>query len=173
MRQQELRTYRRRRTTRTSGFHTCGETTGGECQIKRAQRYIMHQEVETFTFRRTDIILTELFDTGNGMLAFGGYLYTDKPLAISFHLQYVINGRSYEYQADYQRPIRVNDWNNIGFHKEICLDDGELVEVAAAEMKIRGEANTFLEFISIDFGPICKEEYIGDNLQESGVKLSI
>ena len=28
---QDLRTYRRRVVTRESGYHTCEETTGGEC----------------------------------------------------------------------------------------------------------------------------------------------
>ncbi|HHY71352.1 MAG TPA: hypothetical protein GX519_06875 [Thermoanaerobacterales bacterium] len=162
MKQKDLRTYKRRSVTRTSGFHTCDETTGGECLIKKAQAFNMHEDRVTFKFRRSGLVLTELFDKGNGMLAFGGYIYTNKPLTISFLLKYTMNGRSFEHQKDYMGPVNVNDWNNIGFHKEISSDYGETVELATVEMTIRGEANTCLQFISFDFGPVSKEEYIGD-----------
>ena len=36
-----LRTYRRRHTTRRSGYQTCEETTGGECIILYADRHIL------------------------------------------------------------------------------------------------------------------------------------
>ncbi|MDI9414376.1 MAG: hypothetical protein QM401_12530 [Bacillota bacterium] len=127
----------------------------------------MHDENVTFTFRRSDITLTELFDTGNGMLAFGGYIYTNKSLVISFFLKYTVNGRSFDYQKDYRAPININDWNSIGFHKEVSLDYGDTVETATVEMTIKAEPDTSLEFISFDFGAVCKDEYVGDSLRKS------
>lgn len=40
MAQKDLRTYRRRETTRESGYHTCKDTTGGECRIVYSEKHI-------------------------------------------------------------------------------------------------------------------------------------
>ena len=50
MEQNELRTYQRRSVTRESGYHTCDETTGGECIVIRAQRFQSQNNIETFSF---------------------------------------------------------------------------------------------------------------------------
>ncbi|MDY0288315.1 MAG: hypothetical protein RBR15_05785 [Sphaerochaeta sp.] len=167
MKQNDLRTYRRRIVTRESGFHVCNETTGGECLVKKAQAYNMQETQMTFTFERKGISLTELFKSGNGILAFGGYIFSNKPIKISFSLNYTINGSIFDYHTDFPGPININDWNNIGFHKEVSIDYGEDIESATVEMTIGGEMNTTLEFISFDFGAISKEEYVGDDLTKS------
>ena len=64
MNQQELRTYRRRATTRESGYHTCEETTGGECLILHSEELTTDKETMVFTFNRSNIKLTELFEEG-------------------------------------------------------------------------------------------------------------
>lgn len=167
MQQQDLRTYQRRGVTRRSGFHTCDGTTGGECLVRKAESFQMSKDEVFFTFRREEITLTELFNSGNGMLAFGGYMYIDGPVSVSFRLEYVINGYRFEHEKDFHGPLNVNDWNNIGFHKEISLDYGGIVDVATIKMTIRGETNTSMEFISFDFGAVSKAEYVGDELAKS------
>lgn len=50
MQQKDLRTYQRRGVTRESGYHTCDETTGGECKIAYAQKYTCKSNSVTFVF---------------------------------------------------------------------------------------------------------------------------
>lgn len=52
MAQKDLRTYRRRITTRESGYHTCEDTTGGECRIVYSEKYICASKSEVLIFRR-------------------------------------------------------------------------------------------------------------------------
>lgn len=167
MKQKDLRTYQRRSVTRESGFHTCDETTGGECLVKKAQAYYMREPQVTFSFQREGISLTELFDSGNGLLAFGGYIFTNKPIKISFLLKYTVDSHTFDYQKEFLGPININDWNNIGFHKEVNIDYGDTIESTTVEMTIDGEVNTALEFISFDFDAVSKAEYAGNDLTES------
>lgn len=173
MKQQDLRTYQRRGVTRESGYHTCEETTGGECIVKRAQVYQMRRTEATFFFMRDNIELVELFARRNGLLAFGGYIFTNKPIRISFRLTYVIGRHKFEYQKEFMGPISVREWTSIGFHKEVSIEYASAVAVptmvdsALVEMIIYGEPNTTLEFISFDFGAVTKAEFVGDAFGKS------
>ena len=60
--------------TRASGYHTCDETTGGECCVVCAERYTLPTSTHTFTFGKADINAPELFEKNFGLLAFGGYI---------------------------------------------------------------------------------------------------
>ena len=71
MEQKDLRTYQRRGVTRESGYHTCEETTGGECLVVKSQTYKMKSSKETFTFVKRDVELMELFEENIGI--FGWY----------------------------------------------------------------------------------------------------
>jgi len=170
MKQQDLRTYQRRGVTRTSGFHTCEETTGGECLVKRSQVLITQEPTTSFIFRTNNIELVELFDSGNGIIAFGGYIFTNKPIHISFKLFYRIGKYNFEFQKEFLEPININDWTNIGFHKEVKIDyesdieQPSTVHFAIVEMLIDCEPDTTLEFISFDVGAITKPEFIGNAL---------
>lgn len=164
MEQKDLRTYQRRGVTRESGYHTCDETTGGECYVVRAQAYKMKSEKETFTFSKKNIELMELFEENLGILCFGGYIFTDRDIRISFKMNYIIEGRSFTYEKDSLSPININNWNNIGFHKEISLDNGTIVDKLIVEMTIESNGTAELEFISFDLGAICKEEFAGAEL---------
>ena|GEM_PF-739167 len=173
MKQQDLRTYQRRGATRESGFHACEETTGGECLVRRSQTYKTQNSQTVFIFRRSNIELVELFDSGNGMLAFGGYIYSNKPISISFKLSYRVGNHFFEYNKNFTEPIDVDDWSNIGFHKEVKIEYESDIEspttvyFAIVEMVIIGEPNTILEFISFDLGAITKPEFVGDALRVS------
>lgn len=95
MAQQDLRTYRRRGVTRESGYHTCDETTGGECIIKKACRYVCKNEKEVFVFKRSSLELTELFEKGISMIAFGGYIHSDSKAVVSLDMDYAYEGQGY------------------------------------------------------------------------------
>jgi len=50
MKQNVLRTYQRRSVTRKSGYHTCNETTGGECIILNSQKLtIFNKKADSFS----------------------------------------------------------------------------------------------------------------------------
>ncbi len=55
MQQKDLRTYQRRGVTRESGYHTCEETTGGECIITHASRYVCNDVETVFRFNRWNL----------------------------------------------------------------------------------------------------------------------
>lgn len=75
MKQNNLRTYRRRNVTRKSGFHTCDETTGSECIIVNAEKFMSSDNKEVFIFKRDNLQLVNLFKSNLGILCFGGYLW--------------------------------------------------------------------------------------------------
>jgi len=174
----EVRSYRRRYATRESGYHTCEETTGGECIIRNAQKYKQIDDVTTFSFFRDKIILTELFESSVGIVAFGGYIHTNTDIKIVFKANYTVDGMPFTYKKDYLSPINTGDWNNIGFHKEISIDLGAafhdedaeyglILDDVSVEMKIFGKAGNTLEFIGFDIDAISKLEFLDKSLELS------
>lgn len=159
MEQKDLRTYQRRGVTRKSGYHTCEETTGGECIVVKAEKYKMKFARETFTFVRNDIELTELFGENIGIFGFGGYIYTDENLTLSFKMDYVMGERRFTFEKELLSPINTDNWNNIGFHKEISLDNGCVLKNVTVKMTIEADRPTTLEFISFDMGALSKDEF--------------
>lgn len=167
MQQKDLRTYQRRGVTRESGYHTCDETTGGECYILSAQKYRMLGATETFQFHRNTIQLTGLFKKELGILAFGGYIYTDNPIRLEFTLSFLQQGVRNKESFMFANPINAGDWNNIGFHKEISLANGEILTDVNIEMTVKTDTATTLEFVSFDFDAVSKDEYKDDTFDIS------
>ena len=87
--QHNLRTYSCRGVTRQSGYHTCDETTGGECIIVHAAHYKSQASQETFTFRREQLNLTEVFGKNISIISFGGYIYSENKANVKIELQYI------------------------------------------------------------------------------------
>lgn len=164
MGQKDLRTYKRRGVTRASGYHTCEETTGGECIVVSTEKYRMRQAKERFTFKRKNIELMELFEENIGILAFGGYIYTDKPLKITFKMNYTIEGSSFSFEKELLSPINADNWNNIGVHKEISLDNGYMVDDFVVQMTVEASEPATLEFVSFDMGVVKKPEFADSKL---------
>jgi hypothetical protein len=164
MQQKDLRTYQRRSVTRESGYHTCGETTGGECLVVRAENYETEKSEEIFVFEKTDVELMELFEKNIGIFGFGGYIYTDQDIKISFKMKYTMNGQTFVFEKDSLSPIEKDNWNNIGFHKEISLDNGYVLSSVVVQMIIETKSPTELEFISFDMGAITKDEFADSQL---------
>ena len=167
MQQKDLRTYQRRGVTRESGYHTCDETTGGECYILPAQKYRMTSNSVTFQFHRNTIQLTELFEKEIGILGFGGYMYTNRPTKVEFNLSFMQQGSVCRETIVFASPINMDDWNNLGFHKEIGLENGEILSDVTVRMTIKTDIPAPLEFISFDFDAITKDEYQDSTLDVS------
>lgn len=167
MEQNELRTYQRRSVTRESGYHTCDETTGGECIVIRAQRFQSQNNIETFSFYKKNIELLEVFNKGISILCFGGYIYTKNDISIKYKLSYTYNGIKYEEEIIPNKIINVNDWNNVGFHKEIELESELILSEMKVDMIIESDNLLNIEFIGFDMGAIEKEEFADDTFDLS------
>ena len=157
--QQDLRTYRRREVTRESGYHTCEETTGGECMIKRASRFICNKEQEVFTFCRRSLELVELFEKGISMIAFGGYIHSREKAVVSLNMSYCYEGQGYAIGEGIEQVIEEDSWGNIGFHAEQLINKDSSVIDVVVKMTITSKVGNALDFISFDFDVVNKDEF--------------
>lgn len=157
--QQDLRTYRRREVTRESGYHTCEETSGGECIIKRASRFICHSKQEVFIFRRSNLELVELFEKGISLIAFGGYIHTKDRAVVSLDMSYCYEGQGYAIGEGIEQVVDENSWGNIGFHAEQFINKDSTVIDVVVKMTITSRAGNVLDFISFDFDVVDKAEF--------------
>mgnify|MGYP004521777177 FL=1 len=157
--QQDLRTYRRRVVTRESGYHTCNETTGGECVIKRASRFICNNMQEVFIFRRSYLELVELFEKDISLIAFGGYIHTNDRAVVSLDMSYCYEGQGYTIGQGIEWVIEENSWGNIGFHAEQLINKDSSVIDVVVKMTITSRVGNMLDFISFDFDVVDKDEF--------------
>ncbi len=159
MQQKDLRTYQRRGVTRESGYHTCEETTGGECIIAHAFQFNCRDRETVFTFKRSTLDVVELFENGITIIAFGGYIRSVKKAEVRFELDYSYEGQGYSFGEGSDVTIDENSWKNVGLHAEqrINLDD-KLIE-ATVKMIIKSEPGNVLDFICFDFDTISKAEF--------------
>ena len=160
MPQHDLRTYRRRITTRESGYHTCEDTTGGECIIRHAEKFVCRKPVETFTFNRSNLKLVELFENDISIIAFGGYIHSLEKAEISLDMDYCYEGQGYAIGDGITQTVEQNSWSNIGFHAEqIINQDLSLIDVTV-KMTITSTPGNILEFICFDFDVVSKDEFL-------------
>lgn len=127
MAQKDLRTYHRRGVTRESGYHTCDETTGGECLVRRAERYVCNSDTVTFVFSRSSVEVVELFEKGISILAFGGYVHSSKKATISLDMSFSYEGDGYAFGDGWEQTIEANNWSNIGIHAEQLINKDSLI----------------------------------------------
>lgn len=167
MRQQDLRTYHRREVTRASGYHTCEETTGGECIIKRSQCYVCKNSKEIFTFKRDSLSLINLFEKGISLIAFGGYIHSHKKAHVALSISYFYESELNTFKSDREFNIEADNWKNIGYHVEQIIDKSPTVSNAIVKMTIDSEPGNILNFISFDFDIISKEEFINKSCLKS------
>lgn len=163
MAQMDLRTFQRRGVTRASGYHTCDETTGGECYVVRAERYTLPAATMTFTFGKADINVPELFGMNFGLLAFGGYILASEDLSVTFHMEYMVNDDVSAQDFD-EQSVLANEWTGIGFHEMLPLTGAQKVDLMEVKMTISGVPGATLEFLSFDMGCVEKEEFQDEKL---------
>lgn len=163
MAQQDLRTYRRRGVTRESGYHTCEETTGGECIIQKSEKYTCSKEQEIFTFKRWSLDLVELFERGLSIIAFGGYIHTKHRADVTIDISYSYEGQGYAFGEGSTKTIEENSWGNVGFHAEQPINiDNQILDVVV-KMTIDSQPGNVLEFIAFDFDVVSKDEFLDNS----------
>ena len=167
MAQHNLRTYHRRAVTRTSGYHTCEETTGGECIIQKAERYVCKKESEVFVFKRDTLDLVEIFKRGSSIIAFGGYVHTVKKTDITIDISYSYEGQRYSLGEVNTKTIEENSWGNIGFHAEQPINIQKSIIDVVARMTVNSSIGNTLDFISFDFDIVSNDAFLDKTCEES------
>lgn len=168
MQQQNFRTYRRRETTRVSGYHKIDSATGSECLIEYADQYKCSKNVEEFSFKRDSLELIPLFGEQLSLIAFGGFIHSEEEAKITFSIEYDYKGEHICKSLNaFYKTIERNTWQNIGFHIEQEINDAAIISNAVVHMKIKSTSSNILNFISFDFDMISKKEYLGDTLKKS------
>ena len=158
MSQHDLRTYQRRSTTRSSGYHTCDNSTGGECIILPSQMVRVGGAI-TFHFHRDSLELVELFEKGISIIAFGGYIRPTKEAKASYSLSYEYEGSEYSTKRELS-SINANEWKNIGFHEERSINKDATVQNVDVSLTVESVGDFNLEVISFDLGVIEKSEFL-------------
>lgn len=167
MAQKDLRTYRRRETTRESGYHTCENTTGGECIIGYSEKFISSSKSETFIFKRDVIELVELFEKGISIIGFGGYIHSQTQSKVELVISYEYEGVNYDYKVTEPNTLEEGSWSNIGFHIEQPINKETHINNAVVKMLIYGYSYNTLEFCCFDFDVINKDEFIDTSCAKS------
>ena len=163
MAQQDLRTYRRRGVTRASGYHTCEETTGGECIVQKTEKYITKKDKEVFVFKRWSLELVELFERGISIVAFGGYIHSKHKADVTIDISYAYEGQGYSFGEGSTKTVEENSWGNVGFHAEQPINiENEILDVVV-KMTIESKPGNILEFISFDFDVVSKDEFLDNS----------
>ncbi len=158
MAQHDLRTYRRRGATRESGYHACGETTGGECYVVYAERLTLKNN--RFTFYKKELPLVELFERGISIIAFGGYVKPSQKITITYKLSYIYEDNIVELVRDETKVILQDKWTSVGFHYEQPINKEDKIYEIKIEMNISSSDEATVDFISFDFSTISKEEFL-------------
>lgn len=159
MAQKDLRTYHRRGVTRESGYHACEDTTGGECRIIRAERYVCDSDSVTFIFHRSTVDMAELFEKRISIIAFGGYIYSAEKAVVSLELSYSYEGQGYAFGKGWEKTIEAGSWSGIGIHAEQTLNlDAHLIDVVV-KMTVSSRRGNTLDFVCFDFDTVSKKEF--------------
>ena len=167
MAQKDLRTYRRRGVTRESGYHTCEETTGGECRIMHAERYVCDSDEVTFIFSRPSLELVELFEKGISIIGFGGYIFSAEKATVSLEMSYCYEGQGYTFGEELETTIEGGTWSNIGTHVEQIINKESRIMDVILKMTIASSIGNTLDFISFDFDIVSKDEFLDTSCAES------
>ena len=79
----------RRQTRQKSGFTVSGETTGGECKLKKAQAIDVNSTSLTLTFEKNPIQIVSSFMKNLAFVAFGGYIFPSTNVRLRAVVQYI------------------------------------------------------------------------------------
>lgn len=152
------RTYKRRATTRKSGYHTCEETTGGECIIKYSQRYIMEYDTTWFSKKKEKLELVELFENGISIIAFGGYVYSENNAQLDLYLEYYYENKNYEEKKSI--TLEAKRWNCIGLHKEQIIDLDNFITNVKISLNFKSKKDNAFDMIGFNLNVISKDEFL-------------
>ena len=157
--QSELRTYRRRAATRSSGYHVIEGFTGGECIIKRAEKIRFPRGSHTLEFHVRDIFSPALFTKNLHIIAFGGFVYAPSLISIRTTLT-VCPYPPLSEGEEYISPPQFEDWYPIGIRYEFKSEGDLYIQEAKATLTIETPEETEIEFMSFDFDALTYEDFV-------------
>lgn len=163
MTQKYLKTYSRRTTTRESGYHTCKDTTGGECRIVYSEKYICASKNESFIFHRAELHLVKLFEKEMSIIAFGGYIFSQNRAEVQLEISYKYENVPYNYSKPEKIVLEEGCWSNIGFHVEHNINKDMIVHDVFVKMTVNNLTDKVLEameLISFNFDIVNKDEFL-------------
>ena len=114
-RQTAFRSPVRRQTRQRSGYKVSGETTGGECKLKRAQVAHVDSRDLVMTFERAPVQLVPLFTQEVALVAFGGYVFPSTDVTIRASLEYIGDDETKEI-SHVDKNAAGNKWTKLGVH---------------------------------------------------------
>ena len=164
--QSDLRTYRRRSVTRSSGYHVIDGFTGGECIIHYSEKVHLSSGVHTFEFVINDIFSPALFTKNVHIIAFGGFLYSPTPISMSTSLN-VCSKPPLVKDEMIVEPQLFQDWRSVGIRYEFISEGDIVVDKAIAKLTISTTEETDVEFISFDFDAITYDDYVENDFSKS------
>ena len=115
----KFRTYKRRDTTRESGFHTSGETTGSECKIVKTWFFHDKNKTAILKFCKKMLKLVDIFGLNKAMLALGFYIFPESKISIEIKFKYLYQNK--EHSINFNKELDYNKWNKIGVHNYIDI----------------------------------------------------
>lgn len=163
----QFRSPRRRSVRQRSGFGVAEETTGGEVKINRAARLDIGKNENEFRFTHPDEEIPELFESDNGLVAFGGYLYSPVPLDIEINVTAETKDSTHSEDDTYE--IEPNEWGAVGVHVEVPLTSiNEPFGDISATLHIQSDDTIpWIDVFGINLSSIEYEDYL-NNLYYDG-----
>lgn len=170
----QFRSPRRRSVRQRSGFGVAEETTGGEVKIKRAKRLNINNHSISLSFAQPDEELPELFNNGNSIAAFSGYIYS--PTAVEIEVKVIGEAGNDSCVKKDTFTGDPHQWSAIGVHTKIPVDTvDEPFGDIEAELEIRSqEMIPWIDFFGISLSSIEYEDYIENLLfEDRGDKINV
>ena len=137
----------RRPTRQRSGFTVSGETTGGECKLKRAQIIDVNSTHLTLTFEKGPIQLVSSFMKDLAFVAFGGYIFPSTNVRIKAILNYIGDDGNTE-TSHTEKLASNNKWAEFGVH---CIFDMKKLEEPVGRLESEFNLEASKKIGRIDF----------------------
>lgn len=158
MQKQELRTYKRRKVTRQSGFHTCDEFTGSECKIISSERYQCIAPTEQLELKKNNVELVCLWNSNKALLAFGGIIKASTDMELFLHMSYEYNGKRVT-ETPKQYSLDANEWTNIGLHSELEVSGSKYINELIVLLELNSKDSCYVDLACFDLDSVKKEEF--------------
>lgn len=169
----KFRTYKRRDTTRKSGFHTSGETTGSECKIVKAWFFQDKNKTALLKFCKKKLKLVDIFGLKKAMLALGFYIFPESKISLEIKFKYLYQNK--EHSINFNKELDYNKWNKIGVHDYIDILKDDEIENIFIEITFFGEKEISYHIYGLDFDIVTQPHYIDNEnaLNEFNKKTAI
>ncbi len=153
-----FRTYKRRNTSRESGFHVSGKTTGSECKIVKSLFFEDKNKYASFKFFREKIDLVNLFNINKSILALGFYIFPEKTITANIKLTYTYQSK--EISKNSEISFDTNRWNKIGIHDFVEIKSDNEVQNICVELNFKSTEYVAFHIYGFDMDIVNQVHFI-------------